>query len=95
MDLWLVGNPEHYLGEDEPVTPSQLRDLGRLLHGYADEAAELVEKLTAAGWTARAGGRHVNLFNPAFESERQVDVGEDEQPERKRQCPTAPPMTSP
>jgi len=73
MDLWLVGNPEHYLAEDEPVTPSQLRDLGRLLHDYADEAAELVEKLTAAGWTARAGGRHVNLFHASFETEREVE----------------------
>jgi hypothetical protein len=73
MDLWLVGNPEHYLAEDEPVTPSQLRDLGRLLHNHADEAAALVEKLTAADWAARAGGRHVNLFHPTFETEREVE----------------------
>jgi hypothetical protein len=73
MDLWLVGNPEHYLAEDEPVTPSELRDLGRRLRDYADEAADLVGRLTAAGWTARADGRHVNLFHPTFETEREVE----------------------
>jgi hypothetical protein len=72
MDLWLVGNPEHYLTENQPVTPPELRDLGRRLHAHAAEAADLVEKLTAAGWTARADGRHVNLFHPTFETEREA-----------------------
>jgi hypothetical protein len=72
MDIWLIGYPEHHLAEDEPVTPSRLRELGRRLHDHADEAADLVERLTAAGWTARADGRHVNLFHSDLETEREV-----------------------
>jgi hypothetical protein len=61
------------MDENKPVTPSQLRALGRRLRDHAGEAAELVDKLTAAGWKAYADVRHVNLFHPTFETEREVE----------------------
>jgi hypothetical protein len=53
VGLWLFGKPGHELdAEGRPVEPERIRALGRELHGWLDEVAGALEKLTAAGWEA-------------------------------------------
>jgi hypothetical protein len=66
------GGPKDTLEEGEPVTVPQLRELAVALHAYANEVADLVDKLTEAGWQAQGDGREVRLTHPSFRTERQV-----------------------
>src|SRR5262245_57063325 len=50
--VFLFGKPGQELEEGSEVTAEQLRALGTDLHARMEEAATIVEKLTAAGWEA-------------------------------------------
>jgi hypothetical protein len=65
------GGPRHTLEEGEPVTVPQLRELALALHAYANEVADLVDKLIKAGWEALGDGRKVRLRHRSFRTEPQ------------------------
>ncbi len=65
VSLPLFGNPGRELEEGMPVRGQQLRDLGRSLAERLAQAAELVDKLVADGWTVRTA-----LFDVLLSHER-------------------------
>ena len=82
--MYLFGKPGQELDEGEEVTPQQLRSLAEGLHGRLTEAADIVEKLTAAGWDAQMTLYDVCLSHPyistaAQAEEKLLDLGIDPQ----------------
>jgi hypothetical protein len=51
--LFLFGKPGQELEEGGEVTPEQLRGLSQELQARLEQAADTIEKLTAAGWDAQ------------------------------------------
>jgi hypothetical protein len=82
LNIFLFGKPEQELAADGPVTPALLRALGESLKARMDEAADLVEKLTAAGWEVEMHLYDLGLYHPyittAVQAEQQLlDLGID------------------
>jgi hypothetical protein len=82
LTMHLYGKPGWELDEGEEVTPRQLRDLAEDLHGRLKEAADIVEKLTDAGWEAQMTLYDVCLSHPyintaAQAEEKLLDLGID------------------
>ncbi|HZY84936.1 MAG TPA: hypothetical protein VFE78_08900 [Gemmataceae bacterium] len=80
--MYLFGKPGQELDEGEEVTPRQLRALAESLHGRLTEAADIVEKLTAAGWDAQMTLYDISLSHPyintaAQAEEKLLDLGID------------------
>jgi hypothetical protein len=76
----LFGKPGQELDEGEAVTPQALRDLAEDLRARLTAAADLVEKLTAAGWEAEMHLYDIGLYHPyintAVQAEQQLlDLG--------------------
>jgi len=59
--LPLFGNPARELGEGAALRGRDLRELGQNLHQRLEKAADMLEKLQAAGWTARVAEFDVML----------------------------------
>jgi hypothetical protein len=72
LTLPLFGKPAWELGEGVEVTPEQLRDLAEDLHARLTEAADVVEKLTAAGWEAQTTLYDISLSPPGVDSAAQA-----------------------
>ena len=82
LTLTLFGKPGMELEEGAAVTAQQLRDLGRDLLARLDKAADIVEKLTGAGWEAQMALYHISLVHPYIHSSTQavqklLDLGID------------------
>lgn len=82
LNIMLFGKPGQELREGEDVTPEELRALGKDLHARLEQAADLVEKLTGAGWEAQMCLYDIMLSHPylhtAAEAEgKLVDLGID------------------
>ncbi|HXG12958.1 MAG TPA: hypothetical protein VNK04_24585 [Gemmataceae bacterium] len=82
ISLFLFGKPGQELNEGGEVTPDELRALGKDLRARLEETADLLEKLTAAGWEAQMGLYDVMLSHPylrtASEAEAKLlDLGID------------------
>lgn len=82
LTMHLFGKPGWELNEGEQVTPQQLRALAEDLHGRLTEAADALEKLTAAGWDAQMTLYDVFLSHPyistaAQAEEKLLDLGID------------------
>ena len=80
--MYLFGKPGQEPDEGEEVTPQQLRQLGADLKGRLDEAADIIEKLTGAGWDAQMALYDILLSHPyitsAVQAEQQLqDLGID------------------
>jgi hypothetical protein len=80
--MYLFGKPGQELDEGEEVTPQQLRALAEDLHARLTEAADVVEKLTAAGWEAQMTLYDISLSHPyittaAQAEEKLLDLGID------------------
>jgi hypothetical protein len=73
VSLHLFGKPGMELTEGEAVTSQQLRDLGDDLHDRLQEAAEIVEKLTNAGWEAQMMLYDICLSNPYITTKAQAE----------------------
>jgi hypothetical protein len=71
--LHLFGKPGHELEEGGEVMPRQLRDLGRDLRVRLEEAANIVEKLTGAGWDAQMSLYDVILSHPYIDTQVQAE----------------------
>jgi hypothetical protein len=72
--LYLFGKPGVELHEGGEVTPKELRDLADDLHARLAEAAEIVEKLTGAGWEAEMTLYDVMMSHPYVESAVQAEA---------------------
>lgn len=82
LNVPLFMKPGQELREGEDVTPEELRALGRDIHARLEQAAAVVEKLTAAGWEAQMCLYDIILSNPyihtAAEAEgKLMDLGID------------------
>ena len=80
--LFLYGKPGQELDEGGTVTPQELRDLARSLHDRLTEAADIVEKLTAAGWDVEMGlydilFAHHYIETAAHAEEKLTELGID------------------
>jgi hypothetical protein len=73
LALPLFGKPGWELGEGEEVMPRDLRDLAEDLRGRLMEAADIVEKLTGAGWDARMTLYDVCLSHPYISTAAQAE----------------------
>jgi hypothetical protein len=72
VTLWLFGKPGHELSEGEEITAEQIRDLAQGMKERLEQAADIVEKLTGAGWEAQMGLYDVMLYNPFVRTEADV-----------------------
>jgi hypothetical protein len=80
--MHLFGKPGWELNEGEEVTPEQLRALADDLHARLTEAADVLEKLTAAGWDAQMTLydvflSHTYITTAAQAEEKLLDLGID------------------
>jgi hypothetical protein len=72
VTLWLFGKPGHELNEGEEVQADQIRALAQGMKERLELAADIVEKLTGAGWEAQMGLYDVMLYNPYVRTEADV-----------------------
>jgi hypothetical protein len=73
LSLWLFGKPGHELNEGGDVTPEELRALAEHMHGRLTEAAEIVEKLTNAGWDVQMGLYDIFISHPYITTQVQAE----------------------
>jgi hypothetical protein len=78
VNLWLFGKPGHELNEGEEVQADQIRALAQSMHERLVQAADIVEKLTGAGWEAQMGLYDVMLYNPYVRTEADVRIRLDD-----------------
>jgi hypothetical protein len=67
--LFMYRKPGEELNEGEEVTGAQLRDLGRDLSERLHAAADIVDKLTATGWSAQMALYDIFLSHPYVHTE--------------------------
>jgi hypothetical protein len=72
VTLWLFGKPGHELNEGEDVHADAIRALAQSMKERLEQAADIVEKLTGAGWEAQMGLYDVMLYNPYVRTEADV-----------------------
>jgi hypothetical protein len=72
VTLWLFGKPGHELNEGEEVCADQIRALAQGMKERLEQAADIVEKLTGAGWEAQMGLYDVMLYNRFVRTEADV-----------------------
>ncbi len=68
VSLPLFGSPDRELEEKAKVTGTDLRNLAKNLHERLDKAADLLDRLRAAGWSAQAASYDLMLSHPAVQS---------------------------
>jgi hypothetical protein len=71
-NLWLFGKPGHELNEGGDVTGPEIRALAQCLSERLQRAAEIVEKMTGAGWDAQMGLYDVMLSHPYVRTEAEA-----------------------
>jgi hypothetical protein len=76
--LPLFGKPGQELNEGGEVTAQQLRDLADDLRARLREAADIVEKLTAAGWETEMTLYDIMLSHPYVTTEVQAQAKLDD-----------------
>jgi hypothetical protein len=74
----LFGKPGQELNEGGEVTAPQLRDLADDLQARLREAADIVEKLTAAGWETEMTLYDIMLSHPYVTTEVQAQAKLDD-----------------
>lgn len=72
--LYLFGKPGQELNEGGEITPQDLRELAQNLKGRLDETADLIEKLTRAGWDAQMGLYDVMLHHPYLRTQTEAET---------------------
>ncbi len=82
LNLHLYGKPGWMLREGEDVTPEELRALAADVHTRLLQCADIVEKLTGAGWEAQMLLYDICLSHPyittAVQAEQKLhDLGID------------------
>jgi hypothetical protein len=70
--LPLFGDPGRELESGGPLTGRHLRDLAEELNKRLHEAAELLDKLSAAGWTAQVALFDALLAHPEVQTQEQA-----------------------
>ena len=74
LTLFLFGKPGQELPEGEEVTAQDLRTVGQSLKARLDEAADMVEKLTGAGWEVQMGLYDVFFSHPYIQTATQAEA---------------------
>jgi hypothetical protein len=72
VSLPLFGAPGQELEEGRPLHGPQLRALAGRLGARLEKAAEALDKLEAAGWTAQLGFHDAILHHPTARTEPEV-----------------------
>jgi hypothetical protein len=72
VTLWLFGKPGHELNEGEEIHADAIRALAQSMKQRLEQAADIVAKLTGAGWEAQMGLYDVMLYNPYVRTEADV-----------------------
>ena len=78
LTLPLFGKPGQELDEGEEVTAEQLRALGKDLAARLESAAEVLEKLTGAGWEAQMALYDITLSHAYVRTESEARIRLDE-----------------
>jgi hypothetical protein len=85
VSIFLWSKPGDALGESEPLSAERLREHSAQLHAHLQRVAAILEKLTAAGWSATMGLYDVSLSHPrvttadqAKDFLRKLDVDPDD-----------------
>jgi hypothetical protein len=73
VNLHLFGKPGYELREGEDVTPEELRALADNMQARLREAADIVEKMTGAGWCAQMGLYDIFLSHPFMNTKVHVE----------------------
>ncbi len=71
--LPLFGPPGRELDEGSPIIGQQLRNLATELHERLHNAAETIDRLTAAGWSTRVAMYDVILTRPGIETKEEAE----------------------
>jgi hypothetical protein len=71
--LPLFGTPAHELEADKALTSRHLRTLGDELRERLQKAADLLDKLKAAGWSAQLAMYELILAYPGVETRDQAE----------------------
>jgi hypothetical protein len=73
VSIWLFGKPGHELDEGEPVTAEEVRALADELHARLHDTANIVEKLTGAGWEAYTALYDIHFSHPYLTTKTAVE----------------------
>jgi hypothetical protein len=71
--LPLFGNPGHELEEGAPARSQELRALGDALRDRLIQAADTLDKLTAAGWSGQNAMYDIILTHPLVSTRAQAE----------------------
>lgn len=72
VSLPLFGSPDRELEEKSKVTGTDLRNLGKDLNERLLKAADMLDRLRAAGWSAQAASYDLMLNHPAVQSKEEA-----------------------
>lgn len=72
ITIHLFGKPAWHLDEGQPVPPEKLRLVGNDIKARCDEAADMVEKLTAAGWELALTLYSIDGYHPVHRREADI-----------------------
>jgi hypothetical protein len=78
VTLWLFGKPGMELDEGEEITADEIRALRTALSDRLGQAADILEKLTGAGWDAQMGLYDVMLSHPYVRTEAEARTRMDD-----------------
>lgn len=73
ISIFLFGKPGQELEEGETITPEEIRGLARELSERLEEVAEMVGKLTDAGWDAQTLLYDIALTHPYISTPVEVE----------------------
>jgi hypothetical protein len=72
VTLPLFGSPDRELEEKSKVTGTDLRNLGKDLNDRLQKAADLLDRLRAAGWSAQTASYDLMLSHPSVQSKEEA-----------------------
>jgi hypothetical protein len=72
ISLPLFGTPGQELGEGTAAKAKQLLDLSAEIRGRLEKAAQLLDQLETAGWTARVAVHDILFAHPQVQTEEEA-----------------------
>jgi hypothetical protein len=78
VSLWLFGKPGQELNEGGEVTADEVRALARDLSAHLEHVADILDKMTRAGWDAQMALYDIMLSHPYVRTESEARSRLDE-----------------